>query len=240
MLSDVEFTIAARLNLRLRPFPERAMSAMPDHCPLCTNGRSGEPMSLRDDPWHWLVCTNMKNGALRRRHDAVVNEVGRVAGLVGAQVMKEVEGLDPDSRQRPDLQLVFPGRLLLTDVSISHSLTASHVAHAGSAAAYWQSLKTRKYAAVAARLGAELLNVCVDASGGMATDAFKLVQAVGDEGERCMGAWSSDGIQRYLLGCIAMAVQRGNALAMLTGYARTVSARTRENRKAVVGASVGS
>jgi len=50
----------------------------------------------------------MKNGEVRRRHDAVVNAIGQVAWQVGAQVVREVEGLDPNSRQRPDLQIAFP------------------------------------------------------------------------------------------------------------------------------------
>ena len=83
---------------------------------------------------------------------------------------------------------------------------------------------------MAARLGAELLNVCVDATGGMAKDVFELVEAVGDEGEKWLGAWSSGGIQRHLLGVIATAVQRGNAMAMLAGYTRAVSARARQER----------
>ena len=170
----------------------------------------------------------MKNGELRRRHDAVANVIAQVAGQVGAQVVKEVEGLDPDSKQRPDLQLVFPGRMLLSDVSVSHSLTAYLIAPGGSSASSWQSRKNTKYAAVASRLGAELLNVCVEASGGMATGAFELVRAIGDEGERWLGAWSSAGIQRHLLGCIAAAVQRGNALVMLTGYTRAAGAKSRE------------
>ena len=53
-LSDVEYAIAARLNLGLNPFPARAMNALPEHCPLCTHLFTGKPVSLRDDPWHWL------------------------------------------------------------------------------------------------------------------------------------------------------------------------------------------
>ena len=72
--------------------------------------------------------------------------------------------------------------------------------------------------------------MCVDASGGMATDAFELVRAIGDEGERWLGAWSSVSIQRHLLGCIAAAVQRGNAMVMLTGFTRAMGStwRSRE------------
>ena len=227
-LSDVEFAVAARLSLDLRPFTARATAMLPEHCPLCRHGMAGEPVSLRNDPWHWLVCTHMKNGELRRRHDAVVDTIARVAGQVGAQVLKEVEGLDPGSKQRPDLQLVFPGRMLLTDVSVSHSLTEYLIARGGSSASSWQSRKNTKYAAVASRLGAELLNVCVDASGGMAADAFELVRAIGDEGERWLGARSSGDIQRHLLGCIAAAVQRGNAMVMLTGLTKAASVRARK------------
>ena len=54
------------------------------------------------------------NGELSRRHDAVADAVGRVAWQVGAQVRREVAGLDLGSKQRPDLEIVFPGRVLLT------------------------------------------------------------------------------------------------------------------------------
>ena len=57
----------------------------------------------------------------------------------------------------------------------------------------------------------------------MATDAFELVRAIGDERERWLAAWSSVGIQHHLLGCIAAAIQRGNAMMMLTGYSRATA-----------------
>ena len=75
---------------------------------------------------------------------------------------------------------------------------------------------------VASRLGAELLNVSVDACGGMADGTWRFVEALGEEGERwSLGTWNSGYIERRLLGTIAMAVQRGNAMAMLLGYTRT-------------------
>ena len=78
---------------------------------------------------------------------------------------------------------------------------------------------------IASRLGCELLNVSVDACGGMAADTVLLVAAVGDEGEQCsMGTWLSSSIQRHLLNAIAVEVQKGNAMAMLTGYTRAVQA----------------
>ena len=87
---------------------------------------------------------------------------------------------------------------------------------------HWQRLKDRKYAGVAARLGAELLNVSVDACGGLAEGASLLVKAVAEEGERWSAeTWGSGSIARYLLNAIAVAVQKGNAMAVLVGYTRT-------------------
>ena len=72
---------------------------------------------------------------------------------------------------------------------------------------------------MASRLGAELLNVSVDTCGGLTSDAVKLVRAIAEESERwSAGTWSSAKIERQLLGAIAVAVQRGNALIMLACY----------------------
>ena len=129
--------------------------------------------------------------------------------------------MDLSSAQRPDLQIVFPGRMLLTDVVVSHSLTASNILSGRSTANDRQRRTNEKYAGMASRIAAELLNVSIDTCGGMASDAVRLVEAIGEQGERwSAGTWSSGEVRRFLLSAIAVAVQRGNALAMLTGYSR--------------------
>ena len=121
----------------------------------------------------------------------MVDAIGRVAWMVGAQVKREVEELDADSRKRPDLEIVFPGRRLLTDVVVSHSLTASSIVRGQCLTTQWQGVKNKKYAGVAARIGAELLNVSLDSCGGMAADAVSLVAAIAEEGEKwSMGTWN--------------------------------------------------
>ena len=149
--------------------------------------------------------------------------------------MKE---LDPHSNQRPDLQLVFPGRMVLTDVVVCTALTPGSIAKDAPMASKWQGRKQKKYAGVAARLGAQLLNVSVEAQGGMASETFLLAQAVGEEGERwSAGSWTRGAIERQLLSQIAVAVQRGNALAMLSGYTR--AARTQAMREEREGGRYG-
>ena len=226
-LSDVECAIAARLNLGLKPLSARAMAALPEHCPLCTHHVTGLPVPLCAEPWHLLTCSHLMKGEISRRHDAVVDAIARVALLVGAQVRQEVNGLDPHSKQRPDLEIVFPGRILLTDVVVSHQLTPYRVEQRGSAATKKQNQKRRKYAGAASRLGAELLNVSIDTCGGLASEAIQLVQCIGEEGERwSAGTWSSSSIERQLFDAIAVAVQRGNALSVLAGFTRSSRARS--------------
>ena len=228
-LSDVEFAVAARLSLDLRPFTARATAMLPEHCPLCRHGMAGEPVSLRNDPWHWLVCTHMKNGELRRRHDAVVDTIARVAGQVGAQVLKEVEGLDPGSKQRPRPT----ARLSWSDVA-DRCVCVALADRIPNRARRLVRLQLAVLARTPStrqlrRASARSCSTCAsDASGGMAADAFELVRAIGDEGERWLGARSSGDIQRHLLGCIAAAVQRGNAMVMLTGLTKAASVRARK------------
>ena len=179
-----------------------------------------------------MTCAPLTRGELTRRHDAVVDATARVARLVGAQVQQEVGGLDPHSTKRPDLFIVFPGRMLLVDVVVTHSLTSSRIARGQSGAATKQAEKQKKYAGVASLLGSGLLSLSVDTCGGMATDAVSLVEAIGEEGERCSaGTWSSTRIKKMLLGSIAVALQRGNALVLLSGYTRSASAREEKIRR---------
>ena len=147
------------------------MEQLPTHCLLCAHRHTGEPLPLRDDPWHWLVCSDLANGELRRRHDTVADAIGRVAWQVGAQVQREVEGLNPNTNQRPDVQIVFPGRILLTDVAVSHTLIANHIARYESSILKMQGIKDKKYAGVGSRLGAELMNFSIESNGGMGGDA---------------------------------------------------------------------
>ena len=71
-----------------------------------------------------------------------------------------------------------------------------------------------------------MLNLSLETCGGMASDAVRLVKAIGEEGDRwSAGTWSSGQIERLLLGSIAVAVQRGSVLAMLTGFSRMTSTR---------------
>ena len=73
----------------------------------------------------------------------------------------------------------------------------------------------------------------VDSCGGLASGASELVRAIGEEGERwSFGTWSSGSIERQTLGAVAVAVQHGNALAVLSGYSRVACKRLQRQRQA--------
>ena len=114
--------------------------------------------------------------------------------------------------------------MLLTDVVVSHPITASRIQNRKSSTKAAQLEKRTKYSSVSAQLGAELLPFSVATYGGLADDAMKPVQAMGEEKEETMGAWTKEEIVRYTLSMTAIAVQRGNARVMLAGRMQSLKA----------------
>jgi hypothetical protein len=163
------------------------------------------------------------------RHDEVVNMLYRSALLMGVQAVREPVGLHLDDGRCPDLQLVLPGRNIISDVCITHPLAPTKVRKRISwtttgAARTSQTTKHRKYREVAARHHAELLPFCVETYGGMAPDAIKLLAAMGDMGEERLGVWPRHVVIQQLIGSVATSVQRGNAVAWLSAYSRALAA----------------
>ena len=170
--------------------------------------------------WHFLVCTGLSNDELSCRHDAVC-ESDRSRGPDGRGSGER--GGDGIARQE---RIAIRPATMCTRRATGASLTVVS----------WQGAKSKKYAAVASRIGAELFNMSLDTSGGMASDAARLVKAIVEEGERwSAGTWTSSAIERQLLD----AIQRGNALAMLTGYTRATAAVALGRRDSRLGARDG-
>ena len=207
-LSDEFYRYAARRDLGLPPTRDRVL---PSRCAACG-------LSVAADGLHGQRCI-FTSAARKLRHDTIeVQLVETVRDGVGIAYRQE-HNLPAAERTIPDLVIYLGNKTYLCDVTV---------------AAIKQGEKARKYAHVASRLGAELLNVSVDTCGGLASDAFNLVRAIAEEGEKwSAGTWSNARIERQLLGAIAIAVQRGNATIMLTGYTRATSAHTGSARRRV-------
>ena len=227
-MSDEHYKMATRMKLCLSPID--GMDVLPHDCPLCKKRNA-----IREDKWHFLTCDKVKPFEVSARHDEVVNVLYRFALMMGIQAVREPAGLHSSDGRCPDLQLVLPGRNIISDVCIVHPLAPSRVKSrqslttTGSARMY-QNLKHRKYRDTAAQHHAELLPFCVETYGGMAPDAIKLLSAMGAMGEEQLGVWPRHVVIRQLVGSVATAVQRGNAVAWLSGYSRALAATARERR----------
>jgi hypothetical protein len=221
MLTDTQYRLAARLSLRLQPFAH--MGELPASCPLCKGDKAHN--AIADDGWHFLSCKSQSREQ-SVRHNTVVDALYHTALTVGGQAVREPQGLSAEDGRRPDLQLVFPGQHLLTDVVVVHPLSRSRI-NAGHRAGYWlleaQRKKRVKYARVAADHGAQLLPFAVETSGSLAPDAMALLDTISRAGREHLALWPHYEIQRQMAGAVAVAIQRGNAMLVLGGYSMTVA-----------------
>jgi uncharacterized protein with ACT and thioredoxin-like domain len=96
-----------------------------------------------------------------RRHNAVAAALCHAVLLMGGQAVREPKGLHVEDGRRPDIQIVFPGVHLLTDVVVSHPLRAGVTSEKNTArlgiARHAQAGKHKSYDETAARQDAVLL-----------------------------------------------------------------------------------
>lgn len=216
-LSADHYVVSARLNLRLRPYH----IPLPPHCASCNTQNA-----VARDPWHHLCCNSHKRQELTLRHDAVVHALYLHANHSGAAACKEPQGLSTEDGRRPDLQIALPGAHLLTDVVVSHPLAPSHVADAAvdhlAIAAAAADGKATKYKDVASTQMAEFIPFSVETTGGIGADAARLIDLLSLASRDYLTLPSHHPFANSILSSVAIAIQRGNALAIQAGYSRAV------------------
>jgi hypothetical protein len=142
--------------------------------------------------------------------------------LTGGQAKREVNGLQADRRLRPDLQVVYPGQHVLTDVAVTHPLSHPGLRCANStlaAANNLQRQKRAKYAAIATRHHAELLPFVVETCAGLASDAVTLLDVISGAAAEHLSLWSQQDAAKHLLDAVSIAIQKGNAMTVLGAHA---------------------
>ena len=68
------------------------------------------------------------------------------------------------------------------------------------------------------------LPIALETTGGMGPRTETLIAAMADASAEQLVVWSRESVIRELVGSMAMAVQRGNAMAFLEGYDRALHA----------------
>ena len=201
-LTDTQYRIAARLNLGLSPMA--GTGALPSTCPICTKLNA-----ITEDPWHFMTCKKLSKGEVSVRHDEVESALYRSALIMGLQAVRQPTGLDTSSDLRPDLMVILPGRRILIDVAICHSLAPGRVKKATSlkalgTAKYMEGEKRRKYLKMKTRNQMELMPFVVETCGGVGPAAVKLLKAMAKAGQEHLAMWPKMDIIRHVVGSVAV------------------------------------
>ena len=176
--------------------------------------RCGQAMDARG--LHGLSC---KYSAGRHpRHAALNDVVRRALQSAGVPSILEPVGVDRGDGKRPDGLTVFPyanGRCLCWDSTCTDTFAVTHVngsaVLAGSAAGAAEVTKRRKYASLAARYRFEPVAVETAGTYGSSTGPF-----IAELGRRITEVTGDQRETYWLEQRIGLAVQRGNALSILT------------------------
>jgi hypothetical protein len=213
-LSTAHYRLAGRLNLGLDPF-----SYLTRDCRLCVPDENNR---LALDSYHFLSCKSSKSRELTNRHNAVVGVLQRFFNYAGAITEREPSRLTGMSRIRPDLSIVLPGHHYLVDVRVTHPLCPSHISIAASkplaATISAEKEKSRKYNQLAQNIQAEFVPFVVESVGGITTTGQTLLNNVILACSEHQSLWSPRQLSQELYGSISIAIQRGNAQALTSGY----------------------
>jgi hypothetical protein len=169
----------------------------------------------------------VQGGEQIRRHNEVVNALYKTALVIGAQVAREPVKLSARDGTRPDLQIVLPGRHILTDVAVCHPLTQRATKRgiawtATGVARERQRTKRKMYSGTAALQGADFIPFVMETCGGMAPDALELIRILADAGQEYAAMWPRNEVIRHIVGAVAIAAQRGVAMTYLAGYTQAL------------------
>jgi hypothetical protein len=174
-----------------------------------------------DHPLHGLYCIRFLGQLVSHRHDEVVKILARYVRLVRGFVRE----LDRDRynwgrEMRPDLEVILGLLRELIDVTIRHPTTP--IPGAASAAAVAQ--KEKLYRELASKVGAQLTPFVIESFGAWDTGAREFVSRI-----RAFNDVAITGMSRhdifYALSCeVSIAVQRGNARALIACHQAALSA----------------
>jgi hypothetical protein len=221
------YRISARFQLGLPP-----ADVMSSNCHSCRQRGNPGAQLVERDPWHHLNCMQGHGGReITIRHNAIKEAIARYARLAGAVVIVEPAGLFVDSNQRPDLQVILNHVMYLVDVTVVNPEAPTHVNHSGTplgVAREAEKAKVRKYREAVMcgdkegkRPSYKFVPFVVETHGGLGDEARKFLSALSVFAKENTFAISHYELMRGLRHSIAAALQRGNALIMLAGYANS-------------------
>jgi hypothetical protein len=170
----------------------------------------------------------VRKNEINLRHDAVNKLIQCYAQHANAITQHEPSGLSAESSQiRPDCRIILDSLTLLVDATIVHPTAKGKLESTtdaerimnkplGCASEAAQS-KRSKYSSMALYQGAQFIPFAMETYGGMEQSCMQLMKEIGTFAVDHESAWSRKEIIDNCLQAIAIAVQRGNAAAAITG-----------------------
>jgi hypothetical protein len=200
--------------------------------------------SISNDPWHCLSCVQVRKNEINLRHDAVNKVIQLYAQYANAIVQHEPSGLSDESSQiRPDCRIILDSLTLLVDVTIVHPTARGKLENEKEVERMCQKSlitasdaaqsKRNKYRSMASYQGAQFIPFAIETYGGMEKSVMELLKEIGTFAVDHESAWGRKEIINNCLQAMAIAVQRGNAAAAITGSLtyRTGGHRSEESKQ---------
>jgi hypothetical protein len=226
-LGDVDFVGAIRARLFLQPHRVPLT-----HCEVCERDSDQDGVYV-SDPLHGLSCRHA-GGCKIMRHNSITGGLVTAARKSGATPEVEPAGYDASDNRRPDVFVVLNGRPTFIDSGVVHSAAPSHRGRKKLAAAksYVQK-KVEKYQQLAANNDAVIIPFIVETGGGYTDEARYVVDDIVAHAYNHAMAFTAESIRDELKDTIAIAIQRGNAMAMRRCREKSLIDRQRRSRLSV-------
>jgi len=215
--SDAWFPYSVRYTLGI------AEPGLPAACP---EHFDADGNSYEQDPSHALSCNRHKKQGITFRHDGTVQVLINHARPHADYVCREPSNMSSNTDERPDGHIITPRHNIITDVVIANPLCPSHRGAAATSplatAKKGEAYKTHKYASLAKDHHAKFVPFSAEATGGLGKGAHAVIQCIVKASQDRQSYVPPAQVRRQLRWAIAIAIQKGNAMTIRSGWIRAV------------------
>jgi hypothetical protein len=218
-MRDTEFVIAARMRLYVQGHKVQLKRCF---CQRFHN----ETGVYVDDPIHGLSCLLTRGRQITARHDMMTDAVATGLRQCGTRVRVEQKGEEQKTNQRPDLFAVVNDIPTLYDGGV---VQPSAVSYRGKGplvrANEYAKEKIAKYADLAMENDARFIPFIVECNGGYGEHALYVLDDLKVFAHEEALAFAPSEVVRDMMDAVAIAIQRGNAMAIRSAWERMMHVR---------------
>jgi len=169
-----------------------------------------------DDPLHALSCIRTCNRQITHRHHMVVGVVSNAIRQCGTPVEVEETGFDHEKNRRPDIFATINNIPTFIDVGIVHPSAKSYRREKRplEIVRRYEENKIQKYKDLAEDNNGVIIPFIIESSGGYGERAKYVTQDIATLANQDSLAFAPSEIVNNMLDGVAIAVQKGNALAV--------------------------